>query len=58
MRTKDINNPVERVDIAYNDAIAIARGEQARVLRALLQDVLNSLFRRDVPHRPCPSPTA
>jgi hypothetical protein len=42
MRNRDIHDPANRVEIAYNDSFAIGRREQARVLRALLNDVLSA----------------
>lgn len=52
MRNRDIHDPATLVAIAYNDAPAIARREQARVLRALLGE-LRDAWRSRRAHREC-----
>ena len=47
MRTRDIHDPACLTEIAYNHAYAVARKEQARILRALFKD----LFQRRRPQR-------
>lgn len=40
MRNRDIHDPATLVEIAYGSPHAIARREQARVLRTLFKDLL------------------
>jgi len=49
MRNRDIHDPATLVEIAYGSPHAIARREQARVLRTLFRDLLVNRRNRRAP---------
>ena len=52
MKTRDIHEPADLAEIAYNHAYSVARKEQSRVLRELLKDLFQRRRARHA-HRAC-----
>lgn len=53
MKTRDIHDPAQLADIAYNRSYAVARREQSRILRELFHDFFHRRRTQHRTHKAC-----